>query len=276
MRLLHLSDIHYRHHYPRHHSPYLDALSKMTSPLHHLHQCFQQIDRSQLDGVVISGDLTEGGGVEDYRQLKDTLRSLLQGLPLLVTLGNHDNKAAFRQGWDFHPPLPTSGRNGSDGHIPCNSLMDLLDFRILSLDNAVPEFPNGHISNAQIDWLDQQLQLAGHRRLLLVCHHHLLSTQATLPPASFDGAFQTLVEHSRIEAIVCGHTHHPYQGTFAGKPYVTAPSLSFCGHKKADGQVRFDEHPGYQLLDFHENHFRATPFYLYAHPRHLGDVSFLL
>ncbi|SMP52259.1 metallophosphoesterase family protein [Anoxynatronum buryatiense] len=270
MRLLHLSDIHFRRHYPRHHSTYLDALAKMTSPLDHLEHCFRQVDRNLLDGVVISGDLTETGDASDYRQLKTALASLLQGLPLIVTLGNHDHKPAFRQGWG----LLDAGRPGADA--PYHDVLDLKDFRILSLDNAAPGAPHGHISECQVYWLEQQLRHAGHRRLLLVCHHHLLPEQASIPPASFGKTFESLVENSRIEGILCGHTHHQFQGTFAGKPYTTAPSLSFCGKNKADGQVLFEENPGYQLIDLLETDFMVTPVYLYSRPRHLGDVIFPL
>ena len=95
MNLLHLSDIHYRNLYKQTETGYLSVLAKMTPPLITLKKCFDQTDKSKLDGVVITGDLTEEGSEQDYKELKTFLAKELEGLPVIITLGNHDVKSAF-------------------------------------------------------------------------------------------------------------------------------------------------------------------------------------
>ena len=48
-----------------------------------------------LDLVIISGDLTEDGEIDDYRYLKTWLENALGETTILVTLGNHDIKEHF-------------------------------------------------------------------------------------------------------------------------------------------------------------------------------------
>lgn len=82
----------------------------MTPPLELLDRCLQLLgdeEKAQLDGVLISGDLTENGTADDYRNLRRELERRFPGIPLLVTLGNHDEKSAFREGWLGQAAFPS-------------------------------------------------------------------------------------------------------------------------------------------------------------------------
>src|SRR5687767_5855497 len=49
---------------------------------------------------LISGDLAQDGRVESYRHLRRLLEPIAaRGVPLLPVVGNHDDRAALRQGF---------------------------------------------------------------------------------------------------------------------------------------------------------------------------------
>lgn len=175
----------------------------------------------KLDAVVITGDLSEDGAIHDYRTLKIFLDQSLGDLPLIVTLGNHNNKKAFRIGWG----VDDEGENGMED--PYNSMLHVGDLTILSIDNSISGFPDGAIVSAQFHWLQNALiELAG-RKVVLIMHHHLLNSQADILAASFQSDFSDLIKHNVILGILCGHTHYTFSGDFAGVHYTTAPSISF-------------------------------------------------
>lgn len=267
MNLLHLSDIHYRNLYKQTETGYLSVLAKMTPPLITLKKCFDQTDKSKLDGVVITGDLTEEGSEQDYKELKTFLAKELEGLPVIITLGNHDVKSAFYIGWGFD-------KCKLNGQEPYNAVFDLLDYKIISMDNAISEYPNGVITHNQYLWLKEQLAKDPGKKTILIFHHPLLSNQASIPPAYWDSLFHKLISESGIVGILCGHTHHHFFGNFAGVPYTIAPSVSFRGINSIDSEsVTFEEYPGYQICCFTQDGMEVNPVYLYEEPKLLKILN---
>ena len=266
MRILHLSDIHYRNKYIETDSGYLSVLANMTPPLINLTQCFERVDKISLDAVVITGDLTEAGAERDYSTLKVYLTNKLGDIPICVTLGNHDNKEAFRKGWEQD--------DGADNTMPYNTTMAFEGGIVFSLDNALPGFPNGAISPDQILWLKDQLSKGIGRKKILIFHHHLLANQSDMPPAQWDSDLYDLVLNSDLDGILCGHSHHQYLGSFAGKPYTTAPSMCFRGKKgSTEHDVVFEEKPGFQICDFSDTGLEVEPFYLYEKPVYIKTIK---
>jgi len=267
MKLLHISDLHFREHYRKAQSGYLSVVYRMTSPLVHLEKCFTSVDLGTIDGVVISGDLTENGSAQDYRHLKSFLDRNLNSKPVFLTLGNHDNKHAFRTGWGLNPEKEAM----SD---PYNQVHVLKDHLIICLDNALAGYPNGLFSTEQLDWLDGVITEYPHQKKILVFHHSLLTIQAEIPPAQWDSRFYNLIAEHKFVGLLCGHTHHQYFGDFANVPYTTAPSMSFRGTNNLDdGKVKFDEFPGYQICDFSASPMAAEPYYLLDKPRYLTTIE---
>jgi 3',5'-cyclic-AMP phosphodiesterase len=265
MKILHLTDLHFRLQYERADKGYLSALALMTSPLIHLEKCFSQVDRSTLDAVVISGDLCEAGSPEDYRALKKFLDKWIGNLPLIVTLGNHDNKNAFRAGWDIN-------KGGIRDDSPYNSMLDVNGVKILSFDNAIVGFPDGAVTTEQYHWLRDALDNVSGHQVVLILHHHLKSNQADIPAAFWRADFSDLIKQSGIMGILCGHTHYSYMGNFYGVPYTTAPSMSFRAKKVSENILQFEEYPGYQICHFNDEGLSVETVSLYPEPRFLRMI----
>lgn len=243
MIFLHISDIHFLRKYKKEEVGYNSIFNDMTNPIGQIKKLMSKINKDKLDFIIITGDLVEGGNSEDYRELKKNLDKIFEGIPYIVTLGNHDNKAEFYKGW-FNEDL---------GNKPYNTTMNIGDIKVISFDNSEYHNPNGFIDSKRCKWLREELKKDNDKNVILMLHHHLLKEQFNLPPASYDNEFEELVKNSSIISVFSGHTHHPYKGEFMGKPYFTSGSLSFVGYNEDDGRVRFEEASKCNLCTYKEN-----------------------
>jgi len=267
MKILHISDIHYREHYEPVTEGYLGVVYGMTSPLVHLEKCFSSIELSDIDGVVVTGDLTENGSARDYQLLHAFLNDRICQVPMLVTLGNHDNKNAFREGWCNQHSTP-----GQD--VPYNETVIIAGKLFISIDNSNSLYPNGGFTTDQIQWLEGTLKENHLKEIILIFHHNLIQVQKGIPAADPIEGFFELVSKYHVGALLCGHTHHHYQGLIGNIPYSTPPSMSFRGCSKDDcGIVEFEEYPGFQIIDFSSQGLTITPFYLVKEPRFIQSIN---
>ena len=247
MILLHISDIHFLREYKKEEEGYNSIFNNMTNPIDQIKKLMSKVNKDKLDFIIITGDLVEGGNSEDYRELKKNLNEIFEGIPYIVTLGNHDNKAEFYKGW----------LNEDLGNKPYNATMNIGDIKVISFDNSEYHNPDGIIDSERCEWLREELKKDNDKNVILMLHHHLLKEQFNLPPASYDNEFEEIIKNSSIIAIFSGHTHHPYKGEFMGKPYFTSGSLSFVGYNEEDGRVRFEEASKCNLCTYKENNINV-------------------
>ncbi|EGO6529267.1 metallophosphoesterase [Enterococcus faecalis] len=246
MDILHLSDIHFRRNYEKAKDGYKGMLTKMENPLIRLESSLTSLLKiKKIDLVIISGDLTEDGEPEDYAFLKEKLQTILQGIPMIVTLGNHDIKKNFRIGW----------LNQIGSEQPYNVVQTYPEFHIISLDNSEYDNPDGHMNKEQKDWLQTTLKKLSDKPILLVMHHHLLREQSSMPTLPEAEETIQLLKGSDILGVLTGHTHHPYLHHINGIPYYTVAGMSFVGEDEGQGIVRFEENYGYNLYSIDKGRF---------------------
>ena len=104
VKLLHISDLHYRMQYKSSNKAfaYDSIFPNMVPPMQQLDICLQKMgekEREQLSAVLISGDMTEYGTQEDYKQLHTEIEKRFPDIPIIVTPGNHDERQTFQKGW---------------------------------------------------------------------------------------------------------------------------------------------------------------------------------
>lgn len=268
MRLLHISDLHYRNRYEFENEPssYQSIFQNMTPTLELLDRCLDllhQKGNTHLDAVLISGDLTENGAAEDYRRLRKELEARFPGTPLVATLGNHDDRAAFFEGWLEQTP----------DHSPYCHTLRIGDVSILALDNSEPGYPDGIIDAQRCAWLRRAAEAEAGRELILMMHHHLLPEQATFPACEIQEGFPSLLQELPISAILCGHTHQLYRGEYAGIPYRTAVSMSFVGQDCGE-DVCMKESCGFSLYHMEDGTIISEQHETIKSVKILGYVHF--
>lgn len=246
MNVLHISDIHFRESYLPCEEGYQGMLAAMQNPLIPLEECIQDAKaRAAIDLVVVSGDLTEDGAPADYASLKQYLEKAFGSVPIVVTLGNHDIKRHFRQGWQGK-----SVETASD--TPFNQVYETETLAIVTFDNSCYGYADGIVDERQFEWLQATLAQLKEKKIVFVTHHHLLPDQASTPAWAGANRLVALLQQYQISCILSGHTHHAFTGTIAGIPYYTVASMSFVGEDEGDGMVRFEERYGYNLYRFEE------------------------
>lgn len=165
------------------------------------------------EAVLITGDLVQRGHALAYPALAEALIRLEEeiGVPVLTTLGNHDDPAAARI-------LP--------GHSAGHHRVVLLDgLRIVLLDSSA-----GHLGPAQLAWLAAVIAAPYGDGTIVALHHPPLgSPLPTLAKAGLrdDEAFLDVIADTDVRVVLCGHFHHPLSATLRGVPVFVGPSLAY-------------------------------------------------
>lgn len=248
MKILHLSDIHFRKDYGAPKNAYERMLSKMTHPEVFLTHCLERaLQAEAADLLVITGDLVDAGTASDYEALRALIERLSGGLPTFITPGNHDHKAALRQGWLAEAP--------SDE--PYGAVYEDRDVVLVSFDTSAYGCGNGKLVDAHLAWLAGVLEAHKDKPMLLVTHHHFDDKQASIPALDAEALWPLLSAYP-ILGILNGHTHHHAQGLIHDIPYYTADGLSFCGEDLMDGCVHFEERGGYNFYVVEDGMMKRT------------------
>lgn len=212
IRVVHLSDLHFRRQYEE--WGFQSLLSKLPDALENLNTCLEQEKKRGMDLVLLTGDLSHDGTPEDYAILRETLDRILGGIPWIALPGNHDSREAFQAEIQARR---TDVRGDAVDWIG--------GLRVISLDSGMGIA--GVLSESQTRWLREVLSSPSENGTLLALHHPMIPDQEGLGTMKMDNELPNLIAKSDVIGILCGHTHRNYTGTFAGKPYVTADSLSY-------------------------------------------------
>lgn len=237
MKFIHLSDLHLVA--PR-------TLLHGLDPQDGLRRCVAHIRAFHADAAfaVLTGDLTHGGEPAGYEAACAILADL--PMPLHVTIGNHDNRAAFSAAF---PHVPVS----EGGFV--QEAFDTPEGHFLVLDTHEPGRAGGDLCARRLAWLERELQVNGGP--VFLCLHH--------PPFQvglgrmdrirlLDGGPLLDVlrpQMSRIRHLFVGHLHRSIAGSWHGMP--------FSGVRGTNHQIALDfvtqnvapvsfEPPGYGVI----------------------------
>ncbi len=221
MKVLHISDLHYAKDYQNRGGIYSNLLSKMTNPFAQLIELLKQTTTT-YDVVVITGDLTEEGTIDEYQEIKTSLNQLFN-CPIIATPGNHDNLQNFQSGYD-----------------PLFKVLEYDDYVFVSFNSASTINDHGLIEDDTVSELDQILKQYQDKKIILITHHHLIQEQFAMPSATYSEYFEAVLRKHQIFMILTGHTHHAYKGTYLGIPYYASGSLSFVADRDDKGLLFYE------------------------------------
>jgi 3',5'-cyclic AMP phosphodiesterase CpdA len=179
-----------------------------------------QVAAARPDGVVLCGDVARlEGRVEDYRELATLLEPVAAVAPVCVALGNHDDRAHFRE-----VMTPPAGAAPVDGRLV--SVIEHEAVRVLVLDSLL--YVNqvaGLLGKAQRAWLAAYLPTIADRPAVVFLHH---------PPSDEDGdlldgdrLLAILRANRHVKAIFHGHAHVWALGRRDGLHVVGLPAVGY-------------------------------------------------
>ena len=170
------------------------------------------------DHMVILGDLSDRGNMEDYEALKAGLRDLPIDVSLLV--GNHDDRASFQAVFGAEACAQ-----------PVQYVANVADRPLYILDTTVPGRDGGSMDDGRADWLDARLSEADRPGFILM-HHPPIETgtpaYARIGLADRAAFAALMARHrSKIDAVFFGHCHMHVHGPVAGVPAFGLASTCF-------------------------------------------------
>lgn len=197
------------------------------NPLARLKSCIDAINAEQSDAefCIFTGDLSNAGRLESYRDLRACLKDMR--LPIHLAIGNHDKRSNFSA---VFPDTLTD----ENGFIQYS--LDFPDTRILVLDTVEEGEHWGSYCEPRAQWLDRELSRASDKSVYIFMHHppfeiglpcmdHIRIRQ----PDLFG---EVISRYSNIRHIFHGHVHRPVCGNWRG---ISVSALRGTNH-----QVQFD------------------------------------
>jgi 3',5'-cyclic AMP phosphodiesterase CpdA len=209
--------------------------------------------------AVISGDLSDDGSAESYALVKTLADDLSTGgMPVLLALGNHDDRATFRR--------VVLGEPSDDAAPYCYSRR-IDGLRVIVLDTLIPGEEQGEVGAAQLAWLDDELRTPAPEGTLIVLHH---CCRVAGPPRTIarfvlrDAAAleAAVARHAgEIRGVLAGHSHQTNSGQLGGVPYATAPAVLYGLDFFAGPELAPVPTSGFNLCQLQDGQLVVHPVY---------------
>ena len=203
----------------------------------------RDLQHSQPQHTVITGDLTHLGLPAEFREVARWLSSLGPPEQFTVIPGNHESYVSSPWEETFAHWLPYLAADtpaaAPASLYPSLRIRDHLAF--IGLSSARPSAPllaTGSLGKKQLQALSRILAETGERRLfrvLLIHHPPLAETLGWRKRLTDSRALRDTLERHGVELVLHGHAHRATLGwidTALGRaPVIGVPSASAIGHK---------------------------------------------
>lgn len=233
---LHLTDLHL--------TATDDALVNQRSPARKFEALLERIQALEVQPafILVTGDLVNGGAAAEYRYFRQLLPRLEAfNVPVLLGLGNHDDRGAFRQ--------VMLGETDSTAPYYYSTVIDGLN--VIMLDSHLPGQVNGYLDEAQLAWLDAELTKPMPRGHLIGLHHppapvtvRLLDTYGLRNPADLAAVVS---RHPQVIGMLSGHIHYSHVARFANTISVTTPAVLYTIDPGVTQNLRLLDGSGFGL-----------------------------
>lgn len=237
-RFIHLTDLHLSD--PATHDPHL--YSDTALRLAQATRLIARIDPAPAF-VAISGDLTNHGDAESYALLGRALESF--EVPLILALGNHDKRAAFRARFD---------PGAADAEAPYFHHVRHGELHVITLDSLVPGRIGGAIGQSQFDMLAEALSDHADCRKLILCHHpphsgrpDLLDWESLTVRDS--ATLAEILGPHQVAGILSGHVHADRVLHWHGIPVVISTGLHNSISAVEAPDLVFEDGAGFAICD---------------------------
>lgn len=176
--------------------------------------------RPRPDCLLVTGDLTDQGGAEEYRALVELLTPV--EMPVHLGIGNHDHRTTMVTELTL-PEL-------QDGGAFVQYCVDDGPVRLIFLDSASEEHHMGELCDRRLAWLEARLAEEPDRPTVVTVHHPLFDTGIAFldgeGPGWADGLIAVLARSPQVELVMSGHVHRSIQSVVAGRLATVCPSTA--------------------------------------------------
>jgi 3',5'-cyclic AMP phosphodiesterase CpdA len=178
--------------------------------------------------VLINGDLAlKDGQPGDYRRFAQLIQPLRDaGLPVHLTMGNHDVREVFYDVLSAEKPAqsPVAAK-----HVTVVQAQHANFFLLDSLQKVM--IAPGELGQEQIAWLGKALDAHANKPAVIVAHHNprLGGDPLHFPGGLIDSEslWEVLAGRRHVKAYVHGHVHHRDLAKHADIHIVNTPATSY-------------------------------------------------
>lgn len=188
-----------------------------------LAQALEQLERSGAspEAIVITGDLADLAEPDAYERLKAQFEPAAQrmGAQIIWVMGNHDERPPF-----------SAAFFGEESTEPLDRVYHVGGLRIIALDSTVPGYHHGELTDAQLDWLRDELATPAPEGTLIALHHPPIPTPIEIMAIielQQQDRLADVLRGSDVRAILAGHLHYSTSGSFAGIPVSVASATCY-------------------------------------------------
>lgn len=158
----------------------------------------EEVNRLNPDAVIVTGDLTENGILDEFERVKEYLKKI-KNKNIIVLSGNHDYR--------------NTGYLLFKKYFPSKTIHEFNDAVIITLGTARPDRDEGEVGYRQNLWLARTLSKYTNKTKIIAMHHHLIS----IPDTGSDriivldaGDVLQSALTAKINLVLCGHKHRPW------------------------------------------------------------------
>jgi 3',5'-cyclic AMP phosphodiesterase CpdA len=230
-------------------------------------------DHSDLEFVIITGDLAHSGQSEAYRNLANALERIT--VPVLLMLGNHDRRAPFRK---------TFADADDDGNGFVQSMRVFEGATVVTLD-TLDEGARSHagfLCDRRLGFLERSLAEAPADRPLLLFQHHPpfdngLPHMDRIKLRNPDAFWGAIARTRKPDYLFIGHVHRPIAGHWRRIPFhcqrAVCHQVGFNFESSVDIPVTH-EAPDYSLVTVGCDHIVIHQrSFLYSGPVYWHDAE---
>lgn len=189
-------------------------------------------------GVIINGDCAHLLGFEaDYKTLRRIIGRLVDGgVPIHVTMGNHDNRGPF-----YAALAEQIGETAlvEGKHV---AVLDAGPVNFFLVDSLMKvNVTIGEIGTAQLTWLDGALREHSDKPAIVMGHHNPQGEHTNINGIKDTEAFlNTLHAHPHVQSYFYGHTHDwKLTKSSEGVNLINQPPVAYVFDKsRPNGWVR--------------------------------------
>jgi len=162
-----------------------------------------EINLLKPEAVVITGDLTNEGLVEQYEKCKKMI-SRINVEKIIAISGNHDYRNTGYLLFKKYFPFKTENDLGND-------------VVLITLNSTRPDRDAGEVGYQQTLWLERTLKKYENKFKIVAMHHHLIGIPDTgsdrLTVIDAGDVLRTVLD-SNVSLVLCGHKHRPWLWDF--------------------------------------------------------------
>ena len=202
-------------------------------------KAIDEINSLKPQAVVITGDLTNEGLIEQYEKCKKMI-SEIKVKKIITISGNHDYRNTGYLLFKKYFPLKTENELGDD-------------VILVTLGSARPDRDEGEVGHHQNLWLERTLKKYENKLKIVAMHHHLIGIPDTgsdrLTAIDAGDVLRTVLD-SNVSLVLCGHKHRPWIWDFNTLSIANAGTVS-------SERVRGFFENSYNILNIENGTFRV-------------------